>query len=324
MIAELERLFGTEFICFKDQDLSGRMALKASLDRSLATIDLSSASDRLSCRTVERVFRMNYPLLRALHAVRTRYIRVEDKDSRFFIKLKKFASQGTATTFPVQSLVFLIIALGVCIQGKVNWRNLRKLSGKVRTFGDDIIIPNSRYADVATVLQVLGLKVNMEKSFHKGFFRESCGVDAYKGYDVTPVKPSVVTSSGPQSRMAVIDTSNNLFKKGMWHASTVIESTLGNHLLRRLPIVGRDCGTVGRHSFSGRYVDHLSTRWNHTLHRQEWRVWGIKSRSRRLPTGERFALLQYFTEAPYSQIFWENGIAERAAVRDNYRWDPLY
>lgn len=324
LVNKLEAMFGTEFICFKDQGLSGKMALQASLDRSLATIDLSSASDRLSCRTVERVFRMNYPLLRALHAVRTRYIRLQTDGVSSFIKLKKFASQGTATTFPVQSLVFLIIALGACIEGEVNWTNIRRLRGRVRTFGDDIIVPNERYADVTAVLHALGLKVNMEKSFHKGHFRESCGVDAYKGYDVTPVKPSVVTPDGPQSRMAVLDTSNNFHLKGMWHASTVIESTLGDRYLRRLPIVGRDCGTVGRRSFTGRSTDHLETRWNIALHRQEWRIWTFQSRSGRLPTGERFALLQYFTEAPYSRLHWEHGIAKRAVVRDNVRWDPLY
>ncbi len=321
MVRELQSLFGEEFICFERQDLSGHMAVQGSLDRSLATIDLSSASDRLSCWLVERVFRKSPSLLHALHATRTRYIKVDDNS---FISLKKFASQGTATTFPVQTLVFLIIALSACIKGDVSWTSIRRLRGKVRVFGDDIIVPNDRYDDVTSLLQVLGLKVNMEKSFHKGFFRESCGSDAYKGYDITPVKPREVMSDGPASRQAVIDTANNFHKKGLWNAAAALESTLGNHLLRRLPVVGRDCCASGRFSFTGRSTDHLDTRWNVHLHRQEFRVWKITSSGSRVPTGERFALLQFFTEAPYSQDNWEHGIAERPRPRDGTRWCALY
>jgi hypothetical protein len=66
--------------------------------------------------------------------------------------LKKFASQGTAVTFPVMSLVMLFISLGVSLEGKVSWRNIRKLRNKVRVFGDDIIIPNAGYAQLCRVM----------------------------------------------------------------------------------------------------------------------------------------------------------------------------
>lgn len=320
----LAAILGTEFICFRRQELSQAMVLHASLDRSLATIDLSSASDRLSCWTVERIFRRNPSLLHALHATRTRYIRYDNQMDSSFIKLKKFASQGTAVTFPVQSFVFLCLALGACIKGEVTWQKIRRLRHRVRVFGDDIIVPNSRYAAVTRILTNLGLKVNEEKSFHVGHFRESCGMDAYKGYDITPVKPVQVIADGPTSRQAVIDTANNLFNKGFWHASAALESTLGSRVLRRLPIVGRDSGLVGRTSFVGSDVRHLDKRWNTNLHRTEYRCWSFRSTSERTRTDERFALLQYFTEAPSPDNVWRHGIAKRPKSSDGLRWEPLY
>jgi len=317
-------LFGRDFICFRGQELSQAMVLRSSLDRSLATIDLSSASDRLTCWTVERVLRRNPSLLHALHATRTRYIRYDNGSRSSFIKLKKFASQGTAVTFPVQSFVFLCLALGVCIKGEVTWDKVRRLRHRVRVFGDDIIIPNHRYADMVRVLTLLGLKANETKSFHRGFFRESCGMDAWKGYDITPTRPTVIIPDGPTSRKAVLDTSNNLFKKGFWNASTTLESTLGNRILRRLPIVGRDSGLAGRTSFVGGYVRHLDKRWSTILHRTEYRVWDIRSQAVRTRTDERFALLQYFTEAPSPDVVWRHGIAKRPKSSDGFRWEPLY
>jgi len=56
-----------------DQEHNKGAALRASHTQSHVTVDLSSASDRLSCWVVERVFRNNSSLLLALHASRTRW-----------------------------------------------------------------------------------------------------------------------------------------------------------------------------------------------------------------------------------------------------------
>lgn len=298
MVSRLKDLFGSDFVCFERQDLSQQMALQASCDRSLATIDLSSASDRLSCWLVERVFRRNPSLLHCLHAARTRYIRDDISPEPSWLKLRKFASQGTATTFPVQTFVFLCIAIGISIEGRVTWHKIRRLRSQIRVFGDDIIIPNARYAGMVSMLNALGLKVNEGKSFHLGHFRESCGMDGFKGFDVTPLKPQQIIPDSPATRQAVLDNTNNLFYKGFWHASTVCESTLGYRHLRRLPVVGRDSGSQGLGSFCGESFDHLTRRWHESLHRYEYRVIRLSVRTPRHQFGERSALLQYFTEAP--------------------------
>nr|UJQ85219.1 MAG: hypothetical protein 3 [Leviviridae sp.] len=243
------------FIDFRDQSKSGDLVLSASFDQELATIDLSSASDRLSLHTVERIFRSNPSILKAIHASRTRWLKLPNGEC---LELKKFASQGTALTFPIQTLVFWIIAMAVCLNGSPSWERINRFRNKVRVYGDDIIVPAARYAEVVELLTTLGLKVNLEKSFSRGNFRESCGVDAFRGYDVTPVKPKTTTSDSPASCQAVIDTINNLFCKGYWHASIQLEHRQPARNLKGYGLVGRGAGPTGYVSDSfGLYVNQL-------------------------------------------------------------------
>jgi len=295
LVDRLRESIGTHFVDFHDQAKSGALVLQASLDRKLATVDLSDASDRLTCWTVERIFRRNQSLLTALHAARTRYIRDDISDVPSLLKLKKFASQGTAVTFPIQSIVFLCIALGSCLDGDISWRTINRLRGQVRVFGDDIIIPRYGYERLIRVMDALQLKVNKAKSFVNGYFRESCGVDGYRGYDVTPVKPKTLVADSPASCQAVVDTSNNLFNKGLWYASDSLGSLLPARLRRAIRIVGaNDAGYSGLTSYSGSYESHLAKRWNSRLHRYEVRVWQLSVRTRERPREGWSTLLDFF------------------------------
>jgi hypothetical protein len=250
------------------------MVLRASQDGTLATVDLSDASDRLTCWTVERIFRSNPSILVALHAARTRYIRDDISDVKGFLKTKKFASQGTATTFPVMSLVMLCIALGVSLEGEVTWQNIWKLRDQVRVFGDDIVIPTRGYSSLEFAMDALQLKINKTKSYVSGSFRESCGTDGYLGYDVTPVKPKSLTANSPSEVQSLIDVANNLFRKGLWRSSEAVLGLIPHQVLSHLEVgkVGTD-GLRGLASFTGSRVDHLRLRWNTRLHRIEARVW---------------------------------------------------
>jgi len=296
--------FGTHFIDFKDQNKSGAMVLKASLDRELATVDLSDASDRLTCWTVERIMRSNPTLLKALHAARTRYIKDEISDVPSFLLLRKFASQGTATTFPVMSLVMLCIALGCSLGAteRVTWPKLRELRTKVRVFGDDIILPIHGYERLVRTMDLLQLKVNMAKSYIHGHFRESCGTDGFKGFDITPSKPKTLVADSPASCQAVVDTSNNLFNKGLWYASYTADDLLPISVRKYLRIVGRnEAGFSGLLSNMGSDERHLIKRWNSRLHRHEVRVWSIQDRTRRQERSGFDGLLDFFARAHNSR-----------------------
>jgi hypothetical protein len=321
---QLRKIFGTSFIDFHDQTKSGDLVLSASRDRSLATVDLSSASDRLSCWTVERVFRMSPSLLSGLHAARTRYLRDDVSKVPSILKLKKFASQGTATTFPVQSIVFLCIALGASVEGPVNWHAIRKLRSQVRVFGDDIIIPTHGYARLVRIMDALQLKVNIAKSYVNGHFRESCGVDGYMGYDVTPVKPKTLVADSPASCQAVVDTSNNLFNKGSWYASNSLLGHLPARLRRGIRIVARnEAGFAGLTCFSGSDESHLIKRWNSRLHRNEVRVWTLSIRTQTRDREGFPTLLDFFTSK--HNPWYPRIVAEYAGIRKTRTgllWEP--
>jgi hypothetical protein len=292
--------FGVHFIDFKDQQKSGDMVLEASFSRELATVDLSDASDRLTCWTVERIARRNKSLLSALHAARTRYIRDEISECPSFLSLRKFASQGTATTFPVMSLVMLCIALGASLDDKdrVTWAKLRELRTKVRVFGDDIILPVHGYGRLVRAMDLLQLKVNMAKSYIHGHFRESCGTDGFRGYNITPTKPKTLIADSPASCQAVVDTSNNLFNKGLWYASRTADDQLPISVRKYLRIVGpNDAGFSGFTSFVGSDERHLIKRWNSRLHRDEIRVWSSKTKSQKSERGGFDGLLDFFARA---------------------------
>jgi len=322
---QFKKHFKGFFIDLRDQTKSNDLVLLASRDRSLATVDLSDASDRLSCWTVERTLRSNPSLLYHLHAARTRLLRDDISKEQGFLKLKKFASQGTATTFPVQSLVFLIIALTASVRGDISWPQIWKMRNQVRVFGDDIILPTHGYERLIRIMEILGLKVNVAKSYAHGHFRESCGVDGYMGYDVTPVKPKTLIADSPASCQAVVDTSNNLFNKGLWNASDSLTNTLPLRIRRRLRVVARhETGFAGLASCSGSDESHLQKRWNSRLHRHEVRVWTLRGPTRTETVGGFHSLLDFFASKhnnEHPRIVSEGcGIRK---TRDGLLWEPL-
>lgn len=322
--SRVSSLFEGSFINFRRQDLSSELVILASRDRSLATVDLSSASDRLTCWTVERVFRRNPSLLHALHAVRTRYTRDNISDVPGFLRLKKFASQGSATTFPVQSIVFLTLALGACIRGPINWSSIWKMSNQVRVFGDDIILPTHGYAPLLAIMETLQLKVNTSKSYVTGFFRESCGSDAYQGDDVTPVKPKTVTADAPAAIQSVIDTSNNLFQKGFWNASDKLLHLLPPHIRRGIRVVGPNAvGFSGLTSYVGSDESHLRKRWNSRLHRNEVRIWSLSGQVRKQTRGGYQSMLDFVSRphnTEHARIVSDYGGTRKA--RGGFLWEP--
>jgi hypothetical protein len=316
-------------IDFRRQDLSGELALSSSIDRSLATVDLSAASDRLSCWLVERLFRANHSILSAMVASRTRFLTNDiDKKSPKLYELRKFASMGSALTFPVQSIVFYILCVSAgCKAEGVRMNDWRKVGQRVRVYGDDLIVPVSWMPIVERLFSLLYLKINQSKTFKKGFFRESCGTDAFKGYDVTPGQirrfydESVITTL-----QGVVDSSNNLFKKGFIEASNYILSPIPRGLRKLIPWVGMGSDAFGLQTASG-FVTTARKRWNKHLHRHEYET--LRFRPKRSTT-RRFEgfenLLQYFTEDPSLSPFlldWESGNFSRTTTIVSRGWEPV-
>nr|UJQ85521.1 MAG: putative replicase protein [Leviviridae sp.] len=320
-------------IDLRDQSKNRDIAHASSLLGTHSTIDLSSASDRLSCWLVERLFRKNQPLLYAFHAVRTRWI-VQKQDKRLpkHLMLKKFSTQGSALTFPVQSICFAILAIGSVLHSSgrtVNARSVAWAAKQVRIYGDDIVVPVGRPTEaMLSSLGAVGLKVNHDKTFTKGNFRESCGIDAFNGYDVTPTYVlEDYSESRPSSVTSVIDTSNNALRAGYWRLADYLWSRIPERIQKSIPVEDIRSGSFGIKSFAGRSHAHLRGRWNKALQRTEVRMLGLRSKQPVTATEGASPLLQYFTEAPdpfRNCENWSSGSRGRATSTLTRRWVPLY
>lgn len=153
----------------KNQELARR----ASLDDSLCTMDLSSASDLISRQVVWTLLPNDWVDL--LHFARTDKYELDGKVYPF----SKWSSMGNGYTFELESLIFYGILLG-CSE-------VHGWEGDVTAYGDDLIFPSSMLDLVTRTLEFLGFKVNSEKTFGKGLFRESCGTDWFDGQNVRPI-----------------------------------------------------------------------------------------------------------------------------------------
>lgn len=175
-------------INFTLQSVNQALALESSTSRANATIDLKDASDRVSLELVEKVFSRTPTLLRALKACRTSSTLLPDGR---IVEMQKYAPMGSALCFPVESFVFWVLLVAAISR----WHALHdskerrtKMMREVYVYGDDIIVP-TRYASLCIqTLEAVNLRVNRQKCCIQGHFRESCGVDAFKGINVTPIR----------------------------------------------------------------------------------------------------------------------------------------
>jgi len=150
-----------------------RLAQRASIDKSLATIDLSAASDTISYEVVADLLPLDWFLF--LRNFRTgRIVYGEDE-----IQLQKFSSMGNGFTFELETLLFWSIAHSVCCVEGID-------ASEVSCFGDDIILPTAACDLLFVTLEYLGFSINRSKSFWTGDFRESCGGDYVCGFDIRP------------------------------------------------------------------------------------------------------------------------------------------
>jgi hypothetical protein len=246
---------------FTDQGLNRDMARHGSIYEDLATIDLSEASDRVTYLQAASVFSCVPDIWEALDATRSPEVRVLDR----VYPIYKFASMGSAVCFPVEASVFIV---GIYMAIKRHHRKtdpsfdltpnfIRSMEGKVRVYGDDIVVPVEYLSAISDVFSALGWKINQNKSFGTGKFRESCGGDYWNGHNVTPVR---VRYPIPTDRRQISETEsyvslrNQLYNAGFWSTVCRIDERIGTLLGGTFPIADETTSGLVRvsASFSGR------------------------------------------------------------------------
>lgn len=313
-----------QFVGFSDQEPNRQLARQGSLTGELATLDLSEASDRVLNSLVLSVTRPWPSFREGLQATRSRRASLPDGK---VLRLSKFASMGSALCFPVEAMVFTTIVLygiQVAENRRLGASDFERLRGCVRTYGDDIIVP-SRYAEVvARTLESFGLKVNADKSFWTGRFRESCGGDYYDGFDVTPAKVRRLLPTTPrdaEEAISAVDLANQLYWLGLWTTAdklrTILEKVLGP-----LPIVDSASQALGLHSVQG----YLGQRVCPKLHRPLVKAFVPVANPPRNAVNEHWALRKIFDGDFYEATNRDHLIfsGRPSSVHIKKRWVSAY
>ena len=242
MMAQLERHpLSRGHVNFYDQTINGNLALSSSRDGKFVTLDMKEASDRISMALVEACFDECPDLLKALLACSTRDIRLPSGE---VIRKNKFAPMGSALCFPVMSTVHF--ALAVAAVTEATGQSANTVAKNIYVYGDDLIVHHS-YADyLLAVFPLFGLKFNEGKCCMEGRFRESCGVDAYNGIDVTPqrVKTHAILKKDPASLKRFLASFHGFFNRGLWNLAKVFQDEI-NGVYGDLPCCTRDSDVVG-------------------------------------------------------------------------------
>jgi len=231
-------------IKLRDQGYNQKLALQASIDSSLFTLDMKDASDSVMWKLVEAIFPSDW--VWALDRTRAKGVTLPDGS---ITRLATFAPMGSAVCFPVECLTFLAITFLASViyetgiphnvylarKRRLPARVIRsklltilKSTGQYGVYGDDIIGPNNRFDGVVMLLQSCGFLVNEGKSFaHDLVVRESCGIYAFKGFDVTFLRFLVDFLRDPSSMQASLcELHNALDSRCLFYTKDFIATLL--------------------------------------------------------------------------------------------------
>jgi hypothetical protein len=281
------------FLGFSDQGPNQVMARNGSLDGRTATLDLSEASDRVSNQLVRNMVKSFPFLLKGLDSTRSRKA---DVPGHGVIRLAKYASMGSALCFPVEAMVFLtLVFLGIERESNTRFTqrsDFRRYVGRVRVYGDDLIVPVDNVESVIHSLEHFGARVGESKSFWIGRFRESCGKEYYNGIDVSVVKfrrlPPASLSDG-QECISIVSFRNQLFKAGCFDTVDYVDKLIWK-VFKYFPVVSESSPVLGRLSF----VPIKGERHSNSLHTPLVKGYVVRSVIPKNSLDDHSALLKFF------------------------------
>jgi len=164
-----------------DQSINQMLALQGSLHNHVATMDLKNASQTIAKNAVKLVVPIEwYMFLVSLRAESGLLHQPKFGYDGELIRYESFSSMGNGYTFELESGIFCAIVRAVVGLGS-------KKHHLISIYGDDIICPSEDAEAVRRALEWFGFQINEDKTFVDGPFRESCGVDSYKGKNIRPM-----------------------------------------------------------------------------------------------------------------------------------------
>lgn len=183
-------------VFISDQSVNQRMALKGSLEAvtghhdPIVTLDKTDASSFLARNLITYFFPPAWSKL--LNRVRTPGYVAPPELGGGRHDYEMYAGMGNGTTFVVETLVFWAMAYATSDAASIDDY---VANFDFAVYGDDVILRRAHALRYISLAEFLGFKINKEKSFLDGPFRESCGADYLGG---SPVRPATINIDTPQ------------------------------------------------------------------------------------------------------------------------------
>lgn len=210
----------------RDQTLNQFAAMKA-YENDHATLDLSNASDTVSLPLFWYLFSGVPKLRRLLCRTRSDYATYGSQ----MIRLCAMSPMGSATCFPIETLVFWSLSLATMYRLSgfdlcdLNRGALFELSSSLKVFGDDIVVPRIFLEPLMATLRTVGCLPNMSKTCSATPFRESCGTEWFEGIPVSITRNKKV-GLHEEDKLAqhpdYIDLQRKLYAGGLCNAAKLV------------------------------------------------------------------------------------------------------
>jgi len=163
------------------QDPNRFAAYIGSVTGEYSTLDLKDASDRVSVSHITKLFPSEWQ--KVLLLLRTPTVSING----VIFEQRKYAPMGSALCFPIETIIYGAVAY-LSIRSTLGVKEAKRIYKNgygCRAYGDDIIVPQQAAHFCSDLLTRLGFVVNLDKSFIRGLYRESCGKHYINGFDVT-------------------------------------------------------------------------------------------------------------------------------------------
>ncbi|DAD51575.1 TPA_asm: RNA-directed RNA polymerase, partial [ssRNA phage Gerhypos.1_13] len=309
-------------IRFTDQTRNRDLAMQGSKGEPWVTLDMKDASDRVSCALVRALF--PEPWFECLWAARTPATRLPSGE---VFQMNKFAPMGSSVCFPVEALVFWALSVAAIIHRNPHL-SASQASKRIHVYGDDLIVNSEDHGVVLQTLPLFGLLFNQAKCCVAGSFRESCGCDAFKGVDVTPLRvKSTWDHRSGMSLVSYVMVHNHAIKRGMFNLADLIFERVSRHI--RLPISDDDaseylCWVDPRKMAIQVDRSKSKTRYNKALHRLEVYTWTVVSADYTADTpgwSEMLRMASYIEQDP-GRIPFDTRLAPAGAKAECLGFSP--
>lgn len=276
-----------DHVHFTNQQSNQFGALLGSSTGRYATLDLKEASDRVSVGLVRLLFPKH--VFDVLKNCRTLGTVLPDGSIQM---LNKFAPMGSALCFPIMAITLWAILTAGATDADAR--------DSVLVYGDDVIVESAQAPYAMKLLESFGLLCNQDKSYIQGLFRESCGVDAYNGVNVTPVRIHSLWTHhpSPDNYTSWIESSNNFYSHGYYKVSELIATWVCARY-RHVPTAELGLPVQGLICKPGNHAP-LKRRVNANLQRLEYLCLVSEARPIKRVLPGWLMLLRYFTEGQHA------------------------